>query len=1079
MAMEPPIPPNVLIHMESFQAALQISTPLTERAWEVLQPRLEAQRKEAEARAAATADHAKASQAAVTTAERDFHSHLSQKDAGEPSDREWELVQSPIRERLAAYADKIISEKWAAGAGVGVENAPNFAADVLLSARDRFCADSLRSDVRSNGLALEQPHLTSPKLTLENMKWLYDQKVKNLAESMRKELFLCNGCEVNYKYYGFEAVLQHYAAKHTSSLSLGNVVVNWRAEWPEQPPFDPSPCTAWSASHTNIASWSPGLAARHGAAAQPVLQTQANSMFGDDPYANNNTTSTTGFDAAVYSAATTSMQQSTLPPYPNTFSAQRDQYFHTSGHGYSGPPHPQHYSHLPTERLLNDGSVPGTHSTNPGLPQEISTTSVSTIQPAATAPSPNGYLVSFPGGDLYHAQMNEMAKHARDVWFGTSGIKDIPQSVRIYVVIQHVVCRFEKRYTNEPSLSMFIDGLDHNPLMRPVRSLNGLACKSCVTIWDSEAGDVLPSDNMTSEKKLYTLPHLLNHFRTVHLESSQLSVDVQTGMESSRLDWKHDMIALPEPSLISTLIDAPGIDDRKLQLIAWVFPELFPNPLPKLASRSSSKATQRFDSGSKNAVSRDNVPMTQLLSSRDSALGSSEGIEDLRSRSLQSLDYPRYSPQGHGSPREDEYDPHRPAYLGRIIESHQLKRPSLQLSLPDSQPSTLAHHLNGAETRSSEFNESAKRRDKGAYSDQLLRHHDSSSRRAQAWSRIHPEDKAPPKRERQVTTDVLREPLSPNHTSKYDSRQANFAAADKFLDSLSPVADVTNGKQSVDLRVPFSGNLSTQYQHSTSPAPAFERRNDQSDYPHSGASRERYRYGDSLLALGDGNDNYGAARKATRTPADRLPSGNSPQSAYREDGPSPYGERLEVVGEIDHSRFEYRIQPKASFVDNVGREYYYHEDPRPSRTDTARLVHSNIVYHEVPGGEPRDHSLPGHQSRFYSQSAVRNADSPGIVEYIRRSNGQSNAAYSNELGERVEYIPLESTWADVNSGHRTSTFPLASNKDQLASDRRSPPARFSESQVFYVSSDQVHSSDPLIARDSRGIVYSGGRNGYW
>ncbi len=74
------------------------------------------------------------------------------------------------------------------------------------------------------------------KLTLENMKWLFDVKVKPLTEPYMKELFYCRSCEANNKLYGFEGVVQHYAAKHTSSLSLGSVVVHWRAEWPEAPP---------------------------------------------------------------------------------------------------------------------------------------------------------------------------------------------------------------------------------------------------------------------------------------------------------------------------------------------------------------------------------------------------------------------------------------------------------------------------------------------------------------------------------------------------------------------------------------------------------------------------------------------------------------------------------------------------------------------------------------------------------------------------------------------------------------------------------------------------------------------------
>jgi hypothetical protein len=73
------------------------------------------------------------------------------------------------------------------------------------------------------------------------MKWVFDTKVKPNTEPYRKELFLCNACEYPSKYYGFEGVIQHYAAKHTSALSVGSVVVHWKSEWPEYPPFHPDP----------------------------------------------------------------------------------------------------------------------------------------------------------------------------------------------------------------------------------------------------------------------------------------------------------------------------------------------------------------------------------------------------------------------------------------------------------------------------------------------------------------------------------------------------------------------------------------------------------------------------------------------------------------------------------------------------------------------------------------------------------------------------------------------------------------------------------------------------------------------
>jgi len=104
--------------------------------------------------------------------------------------------------------------------------------------------------VRATGREPQLDPINGPftrKLTLENMKWVFDTKIKPYTENYRKELFLCNDCEA-LKFYGFEGVIQHYAAKHTSALSLGSIVVHWKSEWPVYPPFNPEPPTGKNVS---------------------------------------------------------------------------------------------------------------------------------------------------------------------------------------------------------------------------------------------------------------------------------------------------------------------------------------------------------------------------------------------------------------------------------------------------------------------------------------------------------------------------------------------------------------------------------------------------------------------------------------------------------------------------------------------------------------------------------------------------------------------------------------------------------------------------------------------------------------
>ena len=706
MELDPPLGPNLLFHMETFQAALQISTQMTENAWQVLKPRLLAQREIAEQREKERIEQNRIFQ---VKNEEKKHQDAQLKEA---VDKEWDIIQSPIRDRLGFYADEIIQEKWASGAHVTKDNCSFFAAEVLLHASKRFREHFPHKDstIQSSGqdVRFDLPNWpVSTSLTLESMKWLFDNKVKTFTENFQKELFLCNGCEGNFKFYGFEGVIQHYAAKHTTRLSKGSVVVRWRADWPEPPPFHPNPSAAKAAYY---------------AIPLPV-QSSLPSQFGRTPQAS------TGF--GEYG------QNVTLPPQPNV------QSYGTQPSPFPyGLQHQGKFHHQPYTAILSPAQYPAQHEISTQSLALQPTISYSQASPEITVENPSGHngyhstqengvlqhvplnqdvlsqalvhqngytegfsntssnsrhmsshLLTLPSKpvpssiaisevargrfdqapDLYQLQVNDMAKAARDVWFGTSGIKDIPQSVRIYVVIHHVVTRFAEKYTNEPTIAMFIDGLDHNTLMRPVRSLNGLACKTCVTGGvASLAGFHAHPQHTSSDRKLYTLPHLLNHFKSVHLERARHTIDLHTGLESSKLDWKQDMIELPETPLIADLINAPGMDDAKLKLVAWVFPGVFPCPLPFMGSTSTTGPTPRYrgeNKGKYNNRSRDLE--TQQSQAMSYSLGATPtGVDAVYTETeTGSRPLSQSSIRTSELVREDEYDPHRPIYYGHIVET--------------------------------------------------------------------------------------------------------------------------------------------------------------------------------------------------------------------------------------------------------------------------------------------------------------------------------------------------------------------------------------------------------------------------
>ncbi len=695
-ALVPPLLPGVLGHMESFQAAIQISQPLTEQSWEVLKPRLLAQRPYAERR-----EQERIQQSQIIQAEykqrRQQETQL--KETKETFDREWDNVQSPIRNRISAIANERIEQNWAGGKGITKDTCPRFAADILLHVRQRYYEDVTREDedAVAAGESIKSDTPNGPPtriLILENMKWLFDTKIKPLTEHFQKELFLCNGCDGNFKFYGFEGVIQHYAAKHTTALSMGSVVVHWRAEWPEHPPFNPNPSVA-KAAYYKVPT--PAIASPQG----PSTGDQSSVI----PYGGYGTS----IDSHIASHAYNPMQPSPELYQPPHIGQQQDmphgppqaqQYPHPLNASHAQPvqqsaSHPAGFSgsqnaHNGFQTLSYGHNTQTFSSPFPGriylntqsnIPQLAEQTMTRVPGPdlgahvfggTPMALRPNGFanqnlpFNSFEAGrnftpqinDMYKIQMDDMARHARDVWIATAGIKDISQSVRIHVVIHHTASRFAARFTNEPSLAMFIDGIDHSSVMRPVRSLNGLACKTCVHVGAS-----------TGERRLFTLPHLLNHFKNTHVENPHMPMNVPSPQGIPRLDWKTEMIELPENPLILNLIQANGMDDAKLELIAWALPGVFPSPLPKVGVAGNLGPVPIYR-GDYSLGSRSFPPDASLESLRQPLTNvRDQNDEQVYYRPLSASRPLSQNTQSYEPPGEHEYDPHRPAYLGKIVKT--------------------------------------------------------------------------------------------------------------------------------------------------------------------------------------------------------------------------------------------------------------------------------------------------------------------------------------------------------------------------------------------------------------------------
>ena len=739
--LNPPIMPSTLVYMDSFAAAIQIPMALNEGAWEVLRPRLLAQRETAEKR---EEEQRAANQHLQAQAEERRQQEAQLAEARETLNREWEEMQKPVREKIDNYADEIIGLEWRNGDAVNEPNCPQFAADVLMHVRKRFFELLAHEDAMLMARGL-QPRIdssgeTTRKLTLENMKWVFEAKVKPFTDHHRKELFLCSVCDNPGKFYALDAVIQHYAAKHTSSLSMGTAVVYWKAEWPEHPPFDPRPSASRHIQQFNGFPTGATYSDRNVAPMSSLERYNQNSSHNyytsQDQHSIHNTS-----PQLQHSAPTRSYQSSAQyqpfphqsPPLVEQFRAQPEsfgfsqhpssiqhpprRFYEIAQNQYQPPsspafspyqPYPQVASYA--ESVLRPNSSLS-HAPQYGPPQPTWVPGASqNMPPVTTRPVPLG-PPGQPSG-IYQVQIEELARTARDIWDRTSGIKDMPSSVRLKVITHHVILKFSERFTNEPNLALFTDALNNNSGMKPIRSLSGLLCKACApppyldyqqTNPREQDGHTTPnlfhdySQTTARAEEVYALPTLLAHFQSVHVEQSGARAIQQTGVEFPRLDWKFDMVKLPADSIIRELMYASGIDYQKLSLIASVLPNYFPSPLPKI------EAVPNPDALGADAEGADELRTTH---GHDLAQGSSLHASP---RKITNPSTPSHAPgarpevlevtvdnfpkfvdsPSHGAPRpteparEDEYDPHRPAPAysasSRVVHNREFTQPRSNL----------------------------------------------------------------------------------------------------------------------------------------------------------------------------------------------------------------------------------------------------------------------------------------------------------------------------------------------------------------------------------------------------------------
>jgi hypothetical protein len=142
----------------------------------------------------------------------------------------------PVRERLSELADEVIHGVWNNGDLVNLNNSSAFAMGVLVAVRTKILGPD--GHLMELGLTGSEPQSSSLKLTLRHMKFVYDLKIKPIAEKFQKKLFRCNATDCRTKRpYDLEGAMMH-VSKHSSEFASGAKKVDWdSSEWPRTLPF--------------------------------------------------------------------------------------------------------------------------------------------------------------------------------------------------------------------------------------------------------------------------------------------------------------------------------------------------------------------------------------------------------------------------------------------------------------------------------------------------------------------------------------------------------------------------------------------------------------------------------------------------------------------------------------------------------------------------------------------------------------------------------------------------------------------------------------------------------------------------
>ncbi|KAL7927448.1 hypothetical protein ACQKWADRAFT_276752 [Trichoderma austrokoningii] len=207
--LRPPIPPDALVDLPSFQMSLEKAEPLRDKDWNQLKQQIVSQYK-------------KMKGAEELAAEASSENHQDEHDA-----------ETLVKIHISGLTDQFISGHLVEGQSIEQNDYGQFLVGVMAYVRKQFYAEVSKIDTRYHSVA-------PLRLTLGDMVWIFDHKIKQRLKDTDQDLCSCRKCP-DSKQFKFHALIHHYLSKHAPKTKTIKLRERLRIEWPRDPLFESSP----------------------------------------------------------------------------------------------------------------------------------------------------------------------------------------------------------------------------------------------------------------------------------------------------------------------------------------------------------------------------------------------------------------------------------------------------------------------------------------------------------------------------------------------------------------------------------------------------------------------------------------------------------------------------------------------------------------------------------------------------------------------------------------------------------------------------------------------------------------------